>query len=86
MGFGVKLAPTPLNPSEEFLARGRGVAIFQTTKGQLVKIRQLADIVKSDGSEIVLASHECDRLDFTIPHELFHKPTPVTYPSEGFPF
>jgi len=86
IGFAVKLAPTPLNFEAEFLARGRGVRIFQTTREQLVKMRGLAEIEKSNGSEIVLAAHECDQLDFTIPHDLFHKPQPVTYSSEGFPF
>lgn len=89
IGLPIKLAPTPLNFEEEFLARGRGVAIFQTARNQTIAFRTFREIEADDGSAVVLASHECDRLDFTIPHDLFRqetKPAPTHHETEGFPF
>lgn len=84
-GLPIKLAPTPLNFAEEWEARGRGITIFQTTRKQLVKIRTAADIAKDDPVAI-LATHECDRLDLGIPHDLFHQEKPAQPDTEGFPF
>lgn len=86
-GLPIKLAPTPLNFETEFLARGRGVAIFQIGWNQMMVFRTHREIAKDDGSAIVYASHECDQLDFTIPHDLTHKPIqPKPTKTEGFPF
>ena len=53
----------------------------------MMVFRTHREIAKDDGSAIVYASHECDQLDFTIPHDLTHKPIqPKPTKTEGFPF
>ena len=77
-GFQTKVEPTPLNFETELKLRVEGRRIFQVLKNAYqfeLQLRTAWHIGKDDGSQIVLADHDCQKPGYGSIIDFFPKPT-----------